>query len=46
MGVHDLPIRYLARSYGETQIHRFRDGMKLKRMTWIGIFRIRLGKTK
>ena len=45
LGVQDLPIRYLARSYGETQIHRFRDGLKLKRMTLIGFFRIRLGKT-
>ena len=45
LGVQDLPVRYLARSYGDTQIHRFRDGLKLKRMTFLGLFRIRLGKT-
>ena len=46
LGVQDLPVRYLARSYGDTQIHRFRDGLRLKRMTLIGLFRIRLGKIK
>ncbi len=30
----DLPIRYAARAYGETQISRFRDGWLLLRMVW------------
>ena len=28
----EVPIRYVSRSYGETQIHRFRDGWLLLRM--------------
>lgn len=30
--VRDIPIRYHARNYGETQIHRWRDGWLLIRM--------------
>lgn len=29
----EIPIRYRARTYGETQISRFRDGILLLRMT-------------
>ena len=39
----DLPIRYLARTYGETNISRFRHGWMLLKMTAIGFFRVRLG---
>jgi hypothetical protein len=46
LGIQDIPIRYRARSYGETQISRFRDGLKLARMVMIGFFRIFLGKIK
>ena len=45
MGVQDLPIQYKARSYGETNISRFRDGLELIRMVTIGFFNILLGKT-
>jgi len=46
MGVIDIPIRYLARTYGETNISRFRDGWLLLRMTVYGFFRLRLGRTR
>ncbi len=45
LGVIDVPIRYGARTYGSTSISRFRDGLQLLRMTLIGLFRIRLGKS-
>ena len=44
LGVVDVPVRYAARTYGSTNINRFRDGWLLFRMTLIGFFRIRLGK--
>jgi hypothetical protein len=42
LGIVDLPVRYLARTYGSTNIHRFRHGFQLLRMTWIGLWRIKL----
>jgi hypothetical protein len=30
----ELPIRYRARTYGETKISRFKEGAILARMTW------------
>ncbi len=30
----EIPVRYHARTYGETQISRFSDGLKLIRMVW------------
>lgn len=44
--VVDLPIRYLARTYGTTNISRFRHGWMLVKMTAIGFFRVRLGVTR
>lgn len=46
LGVTDLPVRYAARTYGQTNISRFRDGYQLLRMTIIGFFRVKLGKTR
>lgn len=46
LGVIDLPVRYRARTYGETNISRFRHGFELMRMTTIGFFRIFMGKTR
>jgi len=43
LGTVDIPIRYLARRYGSTNISRFRHGLQLLRMTAIGFFRIKLG---
>ena len=43
LGVINVPIRYAERTYGSTNISRFRDGFQLLRMTIIGFFRIRCG---
>jgi len=43
LGIVDIPVRYLARTYGATNIHRFRHGFQLLRMTLIGFVRIKLG---
>jgi hypothetical protein len=43
LGVIDVPVAYRSRTYGSTNIHRFRDGLKLLRMALIGFLRIRLG---
>jgi glycosyltransferase involved in cell wall biosynthesis len=39
----DIPVRYRARTYGETNIRRFRHGLLLLKMTWIGFLQIKLG---
>lgn len=44
MKIVDVPIRYKARTYGETKIHRFRDGWQLLRMTAQGFRRLRSGR--
>jgi Glycosyl transferase family 2 len=44
LGTIDLPIRYRARTYGSTNINRFRDGWTLLRMTAIALTRIRTGR--
>jgi len=38
----DLPIRYRARTYGETQISRFRHGWMLLKMCAYGLLRLRM----
>ena len=43
LGSIDIPIRYGARTYGKTKIHRFRDGLKLLNMTLQGLIKIRAG---
>jgi hypothetical protein len=43
LGAVDVPVRYLARRYGSTNISRFRHGVQLLRMTMIGFLRIKLG---
>jgi len=37
----DLPIRYQARTYGETNIHRWRHGLLLLRMTAFAATRLK-----
>jgi hypothetical protein len=37
----EVPIRYASRTYGETQISRFRHGLLLLRMLWTGFLRIK-----
>jgi len=34
MKIRDLPIRYQSRDYGETQIHRWKDGWRLLKMVF------------
>jgi len=42
LGIVDIPVRYLARTYGQTNIHRFRHGLLLLKMTWVGLIRIKM----
>jgi hypothetical protein len=44
IGTVDVPIRYRARTYGSTNINRFRHGVMLLKMTMIGFFRLKLGR--
>lgn len=44
LGLVDIPVRYLARQYGSTNIHRFSHGWELLRMTCIGFLRIKIGR--
>lgn len=44
LGVVDVPVRYLARTYGSTSISRFTHGWELLKMSSIGFFRIRTGR--
>ena len=43
LGVIDIPVAYRARTYGTTNIRRFKDGFTLARMSITGFLRIRLG---
>jgi hypothetical protein len=43
LGVVDIPVAYRSRTYGSTNIRRFRDGLKLFRMAGVGFRRVRLG---
>jgi hypothetical protein len=44
IGSIDVPVHYRARTYGTTQIHRFRDGLRLLRMVITGFFDIKMGR--
>ena len=44
IGTIDVPIRYRARTYGSTNINRFRHGLMLLKMTMVGFFRLKLGR--
>jgi len=39
--ITEVPIRYAGRTYGETQISRFRHGLLLLRMVWFAFLRIK-----
>ena len=39
--IRDIPVRYQERTYGETNISRFRHGMLLLKMTWFGLRKLR-----
>ena len=42
LGVVDIPIRYRDRTYGATNISRFRHGFMLLRMTFTGLFKLKM----
>lgn len=44
LGVVDIPIQYLARRYGETNILRFRHGWELLKMVYHGFRNVTMGK--
>lgn len=44
IGSIDVPVHYRARTYGTTQIRRFRDGLTLLRMVITGFFDIKMGR--
>jgi len=39
--IRDIPVRYKDRTYGETNISRFKHGWLLLRMTWFGLWHLR-----
>lgn len=39
--IRDVPVRYKDRTYGTTNIRRFRHGLVLLRMTWFSLWKIR-----
>jgi hypothetical protein len=43
LGVIEVPVAYRARTYGSTNIRRFRDGLLLLKMALTGVFRFRFG---
>jgi len=44
--IRDVPVRYKDRTYGETNISRFRHGWILLRMTWFGLRYLRCYATR
>ncbi len=44
MRIVDLPVRYRARTYGDTKISRFSHGWLLLKMTAFGFTKLRLGR--
>lgn len=46
LGIIEIPVRYRARTYGSTQIHRFRHGLILLHMCWVGFRKVALGKVE
>jgi glycosyltransferase involved in cell wall biosynthesis len=41
LGIIDVPVAYRSRTYGSTNIHRFRDGLVLLRMALTGLMKVR-----
>ena len=44
LGIVNVPIKYLSRTYGSTNISRFYHGLILLKMVMIGFFKVKLGK--
>lgn len=43
IGIVDIPVRYKARVYGQTNIRRFKHGLQLLWMVLVGLWRIKIG---
>jgi hypothetical protein len=43
MKIVDLPVRYRARTYGDTKISRFSHGWLLLKMTAFGLKKLKMG---
>jgi glycosyltransferase involved in cell wall biosynthesis len=46
LGIIDVPIRYRDRTYGTTQIRRFRHGWELLKMTAIAVLRLKVARLR
>jgi hypothetical protein len=46
LGIIDIPVYYRARTYGTTNIRRFRDGAVLFRMAFTGLLHIKSGSMR
>jgi hypothetical protein len=44
LGIIDVPVRYRDRTFGTTQIRRFRHGWELARMTALAALRLRVAR--
>src|SRR5690606_20285270 len=44
--IRDIPVRYRDRTYGETNIHRFRHGIILFRMAGFGLWNLKFFKLR
>jgi len=42
--IRDIPVRYKDRTYGDTNISRFRHGIILLKMAWFGLFHLKFQK--
>jgi SAM-dependent methyltransferase len=42
--IRDIPVRYRDRTYGDTNISRFSHGWMLLKMSWFGLWKIKLHK--
>ncbi len=46
MGIVNVPVHYRARTYGSSNILRFRHGAQLLGMCWKGLFKVTMADTK
>jgi hypothetical protein len=44
LGIVDVPIRYRDRTFGTTQIRRFRHGWELAKMTAVAVLKVKISK--
>jgi len=46
LGIIDIPIRYRARTYGDSNISRFSHGFMLLKMSIIGLLKVKAGRVR